>query len=50
MQAEVEMTLLALGYTNDEIHRGLQAIGQDSLMVKSPNIEDWLRLAIASID
>ena len=21
----------------------------DSLMVKSPNIEDWLRLAIASI-
>jgi holliday junction DNA helicase RuvA len=50
MQAEVEMTLLALGYTNDEIHRGLQAIGQDSLMVKSPNIEDWLRLAIASIE
>ncbi|WP_373538694.1 Holliday junction branch migration protein RuvA [Chamaesiphon sp.] len=50
MQAEVEMTLLALGYTNDEIHQGLQAISQDSLMVKSPNIEDWLRLAIASID
>ena len=50
MQAEVEMTLLALGYTNDEIHRGLQAIGQDSLMVKSPNIEDWLRLAISSIE
>jgi holliday junction DNA helicase RuvA len=50
MQAEVEMTLLALGYTNDEIHRGLQAIGQDSLMVKSPNVEDWLRLAISSID
>jgi holliday junction DNA helicase RuvA len=50
MQAEVEMTLLALGYTNDEIYRGLQAISQDSLMVKSPNIEDWLRLAIASIE
>jgi holliday junction DNA helicase RuvA len=49
MQAEVEMTLLALGYTNDEILHALQAIGQDSLMVKSPNIEDWLRLAIASI-
>jgi holliday junction DNA helicase RuvA len=49
MQAEVEMTLLALGYTNDEIIHALQAIGQDSLMVKSPNIEDWLRLAIASI-
>jgi len=49
MQAEVEMTLLALGYTTDEIYQALQAIGQDSLMVKSPNIEDWLRLAISSI-
>lgn len=49
MQAEVEMTLLALGYTNDEIHQALQAISQDSLMVKSPNVEDWLRLAISSI-
>ena len=50
MQAEVEMTLLALGYTNDEIRHALQAIGQDSLMVKSQNIEDWLRLAIASTE
>lgn len=49
MQAEVEMTLLAMGYTTDEIHQALQAISQDSLMVKSPNIEDWLRLAISSI-
>ncbi|WP_310489218.1 Holliday junction branch migration protein RuvA [Chamaesiphon sp. VAR_69_metabat_338] len=49
MQAEVEMTLLALGYTNDEIRQALQAISQDTLMVKSQNIEDWLRLAIASI-
>jgi holliday junction DNA helicase RuvA len=50
MQAEVEMTMLALGYTNDEIRQALQAISQDSLMVKSQNIEDWLRLAIASIE
>jgi holliday junction DNA helicase RuvA len=50
MQSEVEMTLLALGYTNDEIRQALQAISQDSLMVKSQNIEDWLRLAIASIE
>jgi holliday junction DNA helicase RuvA len=49
MQAEVEMTMLALGYTNDEIRHALQAISQDSLMVKSQNVEDWLRLAIASI-
>ena len=50
MQAEVEMTLLALGYTNDEIRQALTAISRDSLMVKSQNIEDWLRLAIASIE
>ncbi len=50
MQAEVEMTMLALGYTHDEIRQALQAIGRDSLMVKSQNIEDWLRLAIASIE
>ena len=50
MQAEVEMTLLALGYTNDEIRHALQAISQDTLMVKSQNIEDWLRLAIASTE
>lgn len=50
MQAEVEMTLLALGYTNEEIRQALRAISQDSLMVKSQNIEDWLRLAIASIE
>jgi holliday junction DNA helicase RuvA len=49
MQAEVEMTLLALGYSNEEIQQALQAISQDSLMVKSPNVEDWLRLAIASL-
>jgi holliday junction DNA helicase RuvA len=50
MQAEVEMTMLALGYTHDEIRQALQAISRDSLMVKSQNIEDWLRLAIASIE
>jgi Holliday junction DNA helicase RuvA len=48
LQAEVEMTLLALGYTNTEIGKALQTISQDSLIVKSPHIEDWLRLAIAS--
>jgi Holliday junction DNA helicase RuvA len=50
LQAEVEMTLLALGYTNAEIGKALQAISQDSLIVKSHQIEDWLRLAIASIE
>jgi holliday junction DNA helicase RuvA len=49
IQAEVEMTLLALGYTHDEICVALQAIAQDSLISKSSNIEDWLRLAIANM-
>jgi holliday junction DNA helicase RuvA len=49
IQAEVEMTLLALGYTHDEISVALQAIAQDSLISKSSNIEDWLRLAIANM-
>jgi holliday junction DNA helicase RuvA len=49
LQAEVEMTLLALGYTNTEIAKALQTISQDGAIAKSPNIEDWLRLAIASI-
>lgn len=49
IQAEVEMTLLALGYTDDEIGVALQAIAQDSLISKSSNIEDWLRLAIANM-
>jgi holliday junction DNA helicase RuvA len=49
LQAEVEMTLLALGYTNTEIAKALQTISQDGAIAKSPNIEDWLRLAIASM-
>ncbi len=49
IQAEVEMTLLALGYTHDEICVALQAIAQDSLISKSSNVEDWLRLAIANM-
>jgi holliday junction DNA helicase RuvA len=50
LQTEVEMTLLALGYSKAEITKGLHAIGQDGLISKSTNIEDWLRLAISSIE
>ncbi|GAB4206615.1 MAG: Holliday junction branch migration protein RuvA [Coleofasciculaceae cyanobacterium] len=44
---DVEMTLLALGYENDEIGRALDAISQDSLLVKSKSAEEWIRGAIA---
>jgi holliday junction DNA helicase RuvA len=44
---DVEMTLLALGYSNEEIDRALSAIGQDNQLFKNPNVEEWIRSAIA---
>lgn len=47
VQEDVEMTLLALGYENDEITQALNAISQDELLAKNPNAEEWIRRAIA---
>ena len=44
---DVEMTLLALGYENNEVAQALHAISQDALIAKSTNAEDWIRSAIA---
>ncbi|NJO94228.1 MAG: Holliday junction branch migration protein RuvA [Hydrococcus sp. RM1_1_31] len=44
---DVEMTLLALGYTNEEINQAFSAISQDNQMLKNPNVEEWLGNAIA---
>lgn len=44
---DVEVTLLALGYTNSEVSQALQAISQDTLIAKSKDAEDWIRSAIA---
>jgi Holliday junction DNA helicase RuvA len=44
---DVEMTLLALGYENEEIARALDAISQDTLLAKNTNAEEWIRSAIA---
>ncbi|PSF37494.1 Holliday junction branch migration protein RuvA [Aphanothece hegewaldii CCALA 016] len=44
---DVEMTLLALGYTNDEINQAVSALSQDELMLKNSSTEEWLRNAIA---
>lgn len=44
---DVEMTLLALGYENNEISQALEAISQDTLLAKNPNAEEWIRSAIA---
>lgn len=47
VQEDVEMTLLALGYTNGEIAQALRAVGQKTALSKSANAEDWIREAIA---
>jgi holliday junction DNA helicase RuvA len=47
VQAEVEMTLLALGYSTREIIDALKAVGQKTALSKSANVDDWIREAIA---
>jgi holliday junction DNA helicase RuvA len=43
---DVEITLLALGYTQAEINRAIAALGQDTTLQKNPNVEDWIRQSI----
>lgn len=47
IQEDVELTLLALGYTSDEIMQALQAVGQNSSLAKNAEPEAWIRQAIA---
>lgn len=47
IQEDVEMTLLALGYSNDEVAQALQAVGQSSALSKNDDAEGWIREAIA---
>ncbi|WAL58205.1 Holliday junction branch migration protein RuvA [Thermocoleostomius sinensis] len=47
VREDVEMTLLALGYTGNEITQALQAVGQKTALAKNSNAEDWIREAIA---
>jgi Holliday junction DNA helicase RuvA len=47
IQEDVEMMLLALGYSNTEITQALQAVGQNSALSKNDDAEVWIRQAIA---
>lgn len=47
IQEDVEMTLLALGYTNAEVVQALQAVGQNTSLAKNADPEAWIRAAIA---
>ncbi|MDR5638058.1 Holliday junction branch migration protein RuvA [Thermosynechococcus sp. PP42] len=46
MREELELTLLALGYSDREIEAALTAIGQTSTLAKNSDPEAWLREAI----
>lgn len=47
IMADLEMTLLALGYTNDEIQQAISVISQDNLLQKNTHVEEWIRSAIS---
>jgi len=47
IQEDVEMTLLALGYTNSEVMQALQTVGQNTTLSKNSDAEAWIRAAIA---
>ncbi|MDJ0708417.1 MAG: Holliday junction branch migration protein RuvA [Leptolyngbyaceae cyanobacterium MO_188.B28] len=46
VQEDVEMTLLALGYTSGEILQALQAVGKETALTKNADTEEWIRAAI----
>jgi Holliday junction DNA helicase RuvA len=47
IQEEVEMILLAMGYTAAEVLQALQTLSQDSTLSAKANADDWIREAIA---
>ncbi len=47
VQEEVEMTLLALGYTPQEITAALQAVAKSPLVAQTQEVETWLRATLA---
>lgn len=44
---DLEMTLSALGYEEEEIQDAIAAISQDQQVLKNPNVEEWIRSAIS---
>ena len=44
---DVQMTLLALGYSPSEVTQALQAVSQNAGLSRNANAEDWIRQAIA---
>jgi holliday junction DNA helicase RuvA len=46
VQEDVEMTLLALGYTPSEIGEALRSVGASPVLSQSQDVEAWLKAAI----
>ncbi len=44
---DVQMALLAIGYSPSEVAQALQAVSQNAGLSKNANPEDWIRQAIA---
>lgn len=44
---DVQDTLLALGYSPNEVSQALQTVSQNAGLAKNANAEDWIRQAIA---
>ncbi|MGF1492332.1 MAG: Holliday junction branch migration protein RuvA [Microcoleaceae cyanobacterium] len=47
IQEEVEMTLLALGYSGSEVMKALQALSQDRQLTQNTPTEEWIRSGIS---
>lgn len=47
LQEDVEMTLLALGYTPTEVMGALTSLSQDANLSADPDADEWIRRAIA---
>lgn len=43
---DLELTLLALGYSETEINQAIAALSQDKGFLEAPSVEEWIRLAI----
>lgn len=44
---DLEMTLLAIGYSKDEIESALSVLSQDNQLLKNRSVEEWIRRSIA---
>ncbi|MEM7579764.1 MAG: Holliday junction branch migration protein RuvA [Cyanobacteria bacterium P01_A01_bin.80] len=49
IQEEVQMTLLALGYTAQEVSEALHFVSEDIGLTKDAYVEDWIKQAIAHL-